>query len=78
MNATVFKTIYRELIDENAADRAAEELGIDEPTDPGLKIPWWIRVGHRIPGASRTAASRSPSSLKIASSDRLDEIFIVA
>ena len=47
----------REVIDENAADRAAEELGIDEPTEPDLKIPWWIRVGHRIPGASRTAAS---------------------
>ncbi len=47
----------RDLIDENAAVHAAEELGIDEPTEPDLKIPWWIRVGHRIPGASCIAAS---------------------
>ena len=46
----------KQLISEQQHEDHTAELGIDEPATPALQIPWWVRVGHRIPGASQAGA----------------------
>lgn len=50
--------IVERLIQELDRRVTAESEPIDEPRGPTAQLPWWIRTGHKVPGASRLAAKR--------------------
>lgn len=50
--------IVDQLIESIEASLAAEDVIEVEPEDHDEKIPWWIRQGHKIPGATRMIGKR--------------------